>query len=124
MSHQRPATSRPQLEPASSAMQYPGLSRLITDGTDSLSELIVSAYSGLNAMAAGVSDAISDGWPILMVLHATISGGYRCYPFLHLLKVSPYVVVFTNLYNNFWHNNYSLIWSRWFIKSVQEAYQV
>ena len=72
MSHQRPATSRPQLEPASSAMQYPGLSRLITDGTDSLSEWIVSAYSGLNAMAAGVRD----GWPILMVLPTTFQDWY------------------------------------------------
>ena len=71
MSHQRPATSRPQLEPASSAMQYPGLSRLITDGTDSLAELIVSADNGLNGIAA----CVSDGWPILMVLHAAFQAG-------------------------------------------------
>ena len=113
MGHQRSAISGPQLEPASSAMHYLGLSRLITDGTDSLAELIVSAYSGLNVIAASVSD----GWPILMVLHATVLGGYRCYPFLHLLKISPYVVVFTNLYNTLWHNNYGLMSSRWFIKS-------
>lgn len=78
INYRNPAIPRPQFEPVSSAMQYPGLWRLITDGEDSLAELVVSADCGPDAMAAGVTDAIRAGWPLLMVLPAIIPDGYRC----------------------------------------------
>ena len=62
-------------------MQHPGLWRLITDGTDSLAELIVSADSGHDAIERGIQNAIRDGWPMLMVLPAIVPEGYHCNPF-------------------------------------------
>ncbi|MEY4684204.1 MAG: hypothetical protein RLZ25_663 [Pseudomonadota bacterium] len=81
MKKQQPAAPRPKLEPVSSAMQCPGLWRLITDGNESLAELIVCADRGPDAIERGIQTAIHDGWPMLMVLPAIVPDGYLCNPY-------------------------------------------
>lgn len=72
--------TRPRYEPVSAAMQYRGLWRLVTDGDESLAELLVDGDAPPAKLEQGITQAIKQGWPLLLVLPQVIPDGYRCNP--------------------------------------------
>lgn len=68
MNHQRPAISRPQFEPVSSALHHPGLWQVFTDGEESSCKLLASWDAGLDALEGEIQSGIRQGWPLLLVI--------------------------------------------------------
>lgn len=60
-------------------MHYRGLWRLVTDGSESLAELLVDGDNP-EALEQGIINAITKGWPLLLVLPQVIPDGYLCHP--------------------------------------------
>lgn len=80
MEHQRASASpRPQFEPISSAMHIRGAWKVVTDGNESICELIASGDHP-ETLAPAIEKALTLGWPILVVVSQTSENGYRCHP--------------------------------------------
>lgn len=79
MNHQRASASpRPRFEPVSSALQFPGLWRWITDGNESLCELL-SVGSDPEQLETAIAEALKAGWPVILVIQDQSETGYLRY---------------------------------------------
>lgn len=72
MDHERhSANPRPEFEPIQSAMHFAGVWRVITDGTESICELLATADEP-ESMGAAIEKGIRQGWPVLVVMRQVI----------------------------------------------------